>query len=197
MAGQSSKPRIDLPRLTAADLVDRGLHIIKNPALRHTAQHAEGLRQGVEQHLMGLEQIGPHDESAAMRQLGMGHLQLDLLAAQNRIILAPVELEGLTWLENQRHEGPAPAGLLLILAIALPTTGKGRHSGIRAVIPECDEIGIKLLGRPFLFARLARFHLEPTGQLLSKWVQFARPIGNSENRLHRVGAKIFADRVAR
>ena len=69
---------------------------------------------------MRLEQISPNDIGSTVRQLGMGHLQLDLLATQHRIILAPVELKGLARLEGQRNEGPASAGLLLILALTLP-----------------------------------------------------------------------------
>lgn|GEM_PF-5791943 len=36
---------------------------------------------GIEQHLMRLQQISPHQKGAAVRQLDMRHLQLDPLAA--------------------------------------------------------------------------------------------------------------------
>ena len=70
-------------------------------------------------------------------------------------------------------------------------------SVIRAVMPECPEICVKLLGRPLLFARFARFYSQPTRQFLAEPIQLARPVGNLEHRLHGVGAKIFADGVAR
>ena len=63
---------------------------------------------GVKQHLMGLKKVSPHEESTAVRQLDMGHLQLGALATQDRAIRTPVELERLAWPENQRHKSPAP-----------------------------------------------------------------------------------------
>jgi ABC-type transport system involved in cytochrome c biogenesis ATPase subunit len=57
MAGQGRKARVNLPRLASADLVDRSLHIIKNPTARNAAQNPERLRQRIEQHLMGLQRI--------------------------------------------------------------------------------------------------------------------------------------------
>ncbi|KPF89746.1 hypothetical protein IP81_16340 [Novosphingobium sp. AAP83] len=47
------------------------------------------------------------------------------------------------------------------------------------------------------WARLASLHPQPTCQLLDKRLQLARPVWNFEHRLHGVGAKIFADRIAR
>jgi hypothetical protein len=43
----------------------------------------------VKQHLVGLQQIGPDDESAAVAQLEVRHLQLGALAAEDRPVLAP------------------------------------------------------------------------------------------------------------
>ena len=48
MAGQRREPGVDLPRLAGADPVDRGLHVVEDPASRHPAQHAERLGQRVE-----------------------------------------------------------------------------------------------------------------------------------------------------
>jgi len=117
MAGHCSEPGIDLPRLPRPDLVDSGPHVVEDAALRHTAQHPECLRQRVEQHLMGLKQIGSHDEGATMREFGMSDLQFRHFAVQHGIILAPVELEGLARLESQRNERPASDSLLFILKL--------------------------------------------------------------------------------
>jgi hypothetical protein len=187
MAGQRGKARVDLPGLAATDLVDRRLHIVEDPTLRHAAQHPEGLCQRVEQHLVRLQKIGPNDKSTTVRQLGMGDLQLDLLATQNRIILAPVELEGLTWLEDKRNEGPAPAGLLLILAVALPIARKGRHAGIRAIIARATSRRKAVFGSALhrRFLRPPHVQLNPSaaGQTGPAW-----PVG-SEHRFHHVGAQ--------
>ena len=55
-----------------------------------------------------------------MRHLDMRHLQLGALTAQNRKVLAPVELEGITGGKMERHKGPAPRRLLFTLAARLP-----------------------------------------------------------------------------
>jgi len=75
---------------------------------------------GVEQHLVGLQGIGPQEEGPAVRQLDMGDLELYACPANNRKILAPVELERLAWCEHQRHEGAAPCRLFLALPICFP-----------------------------------------------------------------------------
>ena len=59
------------------------------------AQQAASVKVAIKRHLVGLQQIGAHDERPAVRQLGVSHLQLGALTAQKCPILAPVELEGL------------------------------------------------------------------------------------------------------
>ena len=68
---------------------------VVDAAPRHAAEDAEAVPVGIEQHLVGLEQIGPDQEGPAVRQLHVRHLKLRALPAQQRVILAPVELEGL------------------------------------------------------------------------------------------------------
>jgi hypothetical protein len=58
VAGHCGEAGVDLSGLALADLVDCGSHVIEDPALRHTAQHAECLRQRIKQHLMRLKRIG-------------------------------------------------------------------------------------------------------------------------------------------
>ena len=110
---------------------------------------------GVEQHLVRLQQIGPQDEGPAVGELEVGDLQLGPLAADDRPVLPPVELERLAGLKRQRHEGAAPAGLLLPLPLRLPLAREGRHAIVGAVVAEGDQIGVQLLDRPLLLARLA------------------------------------------
>ena len=85
---------------------------------------------GVEQHLVRLQRIGPHDEGAAERQLEMRDLQLGPLAAQDRPVLAPVELEGFAGLERQRHERAAPGALLFPYPLGLPGPAEGCHPAV-------------------------------------------------------------------
>lgn len=53
---------------------------------------------------MGLQGIGPEYEGPAEGQFGVGNLQLDATAGNDRPVLAPVELEGFPGLEAQGHE---------------------------------------------------------------------------------------------
>ena len=85
---------------------------------------------GVEQHLVRLQRIGPHDEGPTVAELEVSHLQLGALAADDRPIFRPVELERFAGLERQRHEGAAPARLHLTLALFLPGPRKGGHTTI-------------------------------------------------------------------
>ncbi len=197
MAGHCSEPGVDLPRLARPDAIDRGLHIVEDPARRHSTQHAERLGQRVEQHLMGLERIGPYDKCPAVRELGMRRLQLDPLTADQRPVLAPVELEGVARRKDQRHECAATAGLRFELTIRLPGPHEYRDATIGALIAKGYEIGMHLLSRALLLARLGSLDLQPTRQLLRERIQLAGPLGNFELRFHRAAAQILADGVAR
>ena len=66
MAGHGQEPGVDVPFLTAADPVDGGAHIVIDAALGNAAKHPEGMGVGIEQHLVGLQQIGPDDEGPAI-----------------------------------------------------------------------------------------------------------------------------------
>ena len=80
----------------------------------------EGVVMRVEQHLMGLQQIGADGERPAVAKLGVRHLQLDTNATDDREVLAPVELESLTWCKRQRHEASPPGSLLQPMTFLRP-----------------------------------------------------------------------------
>lgn len=71
-------------RLAPSDLVDRGLHVVVDAAAGNAAEDTEGMIVGVEQHLVGLQQIGPDNESPGVTELSMGHLQLGAFIADDR-----------------------------------------------------------------------------------------------------------------
>ena len=54
--------------------------VAQDAAARDTTQHTERLGQGIEQHLVGLQPVGPDHESLAVCQLGVRRLQLDPFA---------------------------------------------------------------------------------------------------------------------
>jgi hypothetical protein len=182
MAGHRREPGVDLPGLARADPIDRSLHVVEDAATGDAAQNPERMGHRVEQHLVGLQWICPNDERPAVRQLGMRHLQLGALSAQNGPVFAPIELEGLARSEHQRNEGAAPAGLLLALPFGFPGSHKRRDALIRTLIAQHHQIGMHLLGRASLLARFTRFHAQPVRQLLRKLVELAGPHRNPELR---------------
>ena len=111
---------------------------------------------GVEQHLVGLLRIGAENEGAAVGELDVSDLQLGPLAGDDRPVFRPVELERLAGQERQRHEHAAAARLLFLLPSGLPVASEGRHAIVGAVVTEGGQIGVQLLGRPLLLARLPR-----------------------------------------
>ncbi len=104
---------------------------------------------GVEQHLVRLERIGPHQKGAAMRQLRVCHLKLDpfaadvVLKARNACatpIFAPIELECLAGLEHQGDKGAASGRLLCAKPVLPPCPSKRRYTTVGSVIAELDQI---------------------------------------------------------
>ena len=89
----------------------------------------------------------------AVRQLYVSDLQFDPLIADDRPILAPVELERFARLEGQRHEDATANSLLFSLSICFPVTGKGGHAAIGAVEAKGHQISMQLLDRALLLAR--------------------------------------------
>jgi len=152
---------------------------------------------GIEQHLMCLQGIGAQQVGAAVRQLDMCNLQLRALTAENREVLAPVELEGLPGAESQRNKGAAASCLLVALTICPPLSRKGRHPVVGTGEAKHHEIGMHLLQRLPVLARLPGIRLEPARKLLGKGIKLARPIWRREVWLDRIVIQILLDRVPR
>ena len=184
VAGHRQEPSIDLALLALADAVNSGAHVVVDAPRGNTAEDPEGMTVGIEQHLVGLQQIGPQQECPAVRQLDMRHLQLGALAAQNGPVLAPVELEGLAGREDERHEGPAPRGLQFPMPIRPPLSCKGGDPVVGTGEAQGDKIGVQLLDGAALLARLAGLGLQPTRQLRGIRIELARPLGHGELRLN-------------
>ena len=66
MARHRSKARVHLSDFAPANAINRRPHIVKNTPLGNTAQHSERFRQRVEEHLVGLERVGPNNERPAV-----------------------------------------------------------------------------------------------------------------------------------
>ena len=122
VADHGAEAQIDVTQLALAHPIHGGLHVVVDAATRDTAPGHKGVVMGIEQHLVGLQQIRAQEEGAAVAQLELGHLQLGALAGDDRPVLAPVELEGLTLCEGQGAEltwarTPTPLKPLAVLDI--------------------------------------------------------------------------------
>jgi hypothetical protein len=152
MTGHRREPRIHIAPLADSDLVDGGLHIVVDTPTGYAFEDAEVMLMCIEQHLMRLQQIGPHQKGAAVQQLDMCHLQLDPFATDISPIFAPVEQERLAWCEHQRHESSTIRRMMRPLPFALPFPGEGCKTLIGADISKLHQIGVHQLYRPALFA---------------------------------------------
>ncbi len=195
MADQGLEAGVDAPLLAAPDLVDGRAHVIVDAPARHPAQHPEGMIVGVEQHLVGLQQIGAHEESPAIGELEVGNLQLGAHAGDDRPVLAPVELERLARREGQGHEGTSSAQMLLTTIVLMPGPSKSRHTAVRTLVAEAHQIGMQLLDRPLLLAGTAHLPLQPERKPLGIRVQLARPFRHPELWFDRVRSQIFANGI--
>ncbi len=87
------------------DRVHRGLHVVVDPALAGAAEEGERPVVGVEDHLLALARVGPHEQHARVAEPDVGDLDRRGRAADQHDLVAPVELVGLTGGEDERHEG--------------------------------------------------------------------------------------------
>jgi hypothetical protein len=101
---------------------------------------------GVEQHFMRLQQVGPYHEGAAVAELEVGDLQLGPLAANDGMLLAPVELECLARAKGQRHEDTAAGSLLLALAVISLSLHDGGDPPVRPIVAEPGQLRVELPG---------------------------------------------------
>jgi hypothetical protein len=187
VARHGGKARVDLPRPARADAIDRRPHVVEDAAARHATKYAERLGQCIEQHLVGLQPVGPDHESPAVRQLGMCRLQLDPLARDHRPVLAPVELERLAGLEGQRHEHAPPSSPLGDLPPDPPLADKGGDPGIGSVVAQDDQVSMKPPRRSTRLAAFARLDPQPLRQFVSIRVQAAWALRHLEPHLDGVG----------
>src|SRR5580693_2653290 len=111
VADHGREPCVDPALLAAANLIDGRSHIVVDAPPRHATQNAEGVVMGVEQHLVGLLEIGPENEGAAVGELEVGDLQFGPLSTDDRPVFRPVELEGFARQKRQRNVDATAAAL--------------------------------------------------------------------------------------
>ncbi len=141
--------------------------------------------------------IGAQVERPAVTELEVGHLQLGAHPSDDRPVLAPVELEGLTRTEGQGHEGAATGGLLGHQALLVPKPGKGGNPVVGARIAQGLQIGVHLFDGAPQLAGPASFRLEPAGELQGEGIELGRADPLGVMRLGLARAQVLADGVAR
>lgn len=148
MTGHRLEADVDVTLFAAADLVDRGAHVVVDATAGDASEHAECMIVGIEQHLVRLQEIGPHDERAAVAQLRMRHLQFCALIGP---IFRPIELEGFAGVERQGHTCPAARRLQFSLPVITPFPSKCRHPVVGALVAEAHQVSmvVRFCLRPF------------------------------------------------
>ncbi|MEA2987739.1 MAG: hypothetical protein QOG83_450 [Alphaproteobacteria bacterium] len=127
--------------LADEDRLHRGLHVVVDAATAGALEQGKGpqsslrrlrklVRVGVEHHLLCLARIDPHEHHAAMAVPDMGDLDDHRHAVQQDDLVAPVELEGLSWREAERDVGRGHR----LPAFLGPSPGVTTHSIVAAVI---------------------------------------------------------------
>jgi hypothetical protein len=104
MAAHLLEPAIVGALLAHEDRVDRGLHVVVDPAGAGAFVEGEGPVVRVEHHLLGLARIRAHEGHPAVAEPHVGDLHRHRDAVDQHDLVAPVELAGLARIEAQRHE---------------------------------------------------------------------------------------------
>src|SRR3978361_2112644 len=110
---------------------------------------------------MCLQEICPNDKRSGVTELGMSHLQLGSLVANDRPVLGPVELERFARLESERHKRSTARRLQFDLQIGLPLASERRNAIVRTFIAKAHQFGMQFLQSPFLLAVLFGLRLQP------------------------------------
>ena len=77
-------------------------------------EEGEGLVVGIEDHLLRLARVGPDEQHPAVAKPDMRHLHGCRRPTDHHNLVAPVELVGLAWVEDQRHIGSGRCLLFLL-----------------------------------------------------------------------------------
>ncbi len=136
VAGHGRKACVDITFLTPANPIHSGAHVVIDTPARHATEHRKGVVVRVKQHLVGLQQIGAQVERPAVAELEVRHLQLGAHSGNNRPVLTPVKLKGLTWAEGQGHEGATARSLLGHQALLVPKPDEGRDAVVGARVAQ-------------------------------------------------------------
>ena len=118
----------------------RTIPAVIDTAPGNAAEHAERMTVGVEQHLVGLRRVSPHQERPAVRQFDMGNLLFDLLATNVGPALAPIERERFARLKHQRHVGASPCCLFRTVPFCAPRAGESCNPPARSIISDASAI---------------------------------------------------------
>src|SRR5690606_1950564 len=132
MAAHLQKTPVVEPLLAYKDRLDRGLHVVVDPARAGAFEESERPVMGIEHHLLGLARIGTHKHHSAMAKTHVGDLDRDRCAIENDDLVAPVELVSFPGRKTQRHIGrgcrlralTAPATSIAPDSVITPTIAK-------------------------------------------------------------------------
>jgi hypothetical protein len=129
MRAHPQKAAVEAPLLAQEDRVDRGRHVVINPATARPAKQPEGVVVRGEHHLLGLARIGSHQEHPAVAQSDVGDLDRGRHPAEHHHLVRPIELVSFTRREPQRDEDRA-----LLRSGATPGARMTLHAVVSALV---------------------------------------------------------------
>src|SRR5262245_30227854 len=137
VAHQLQEAPVELPLFADEYRVNRGAHVVVNAALTGALVKLERLFVRVEHHLLGLARIGAHERHPAVAKANLRHLGLRRYPGEDDNLMAPVELVGFPWREDQGHVGDRRALALPFRPCPSVTT----HGVVAASVPTQPKLG--------------------------------------------------------
>ncbi len=104
MRAQLLETVVEAALLASENLVHRRLQVVVDPPPAYASEKIEGPHVGVKNHLLGLTRVGHHQKMPAVTQPQLCNLHRDRHPRHLHQLVAPVELEGFSRLENQWNE---------------------------------------------------------------------------------------------
>ena len=103
MRAHRSEARVDDTALVLQDFVDGHAHFVVDATPCNTTKRRGTARVRIKQRLVTLARVGHQPERSTRAQLRVHDLQQPVDAADNEPLFAPIELEGFSGLEGERH----------------------------------------------------------------------------------------------
>lgn len=161
--GHGFKPGVDAALFANAHLIHRSAHVVVDAPLGDATKGCKRAGVGVEEHFVGLGEVGNQQLGSAGGQLGVGYFQAPAQFANDGVFAAPVKQEGFAHLKAQGHEASMAWG---DIHRDLEVAAVDVDLCLAACAAHCpDGLVVSLYGAPITLAAVA-VGLDPELQVL-------------------------------